>query len=202
MAIPKTQNLTMVKGSDFFHTVRWETEPVVFKAITGITQAAPARVTCSSHGLTSGWSVAVVSVKGMTQINAANSPPKSSDFIEVSVVDANTVDLVGVNAAGYKAYISGGYLQFNTAKSLSGYTARMSIKDKVDGTELLRLDTSNGRIVIDDATKVIELDVPAVIMEAITWKKGVYDLEMVSLEGVVTSILTGTVTVLTEVTTT
>jgi hypothetical protein len=196
------ENLTLVQGDTFSHIVRWETEPVVFKPITGITAAAPAVVTAVGHNLTAGWRVAAVSVKGMTQINAQSPLPRNKDYYTVAVVDADHVQLAGVNAADFDAYTSGGYLQYNTPASLAGFTARMSIKDVIGGTELLRLDTTTSRIVIDDTAKTIALTVDATTTAALTFTNGVYDLELVSGTGVVTKLLSGAVSVIPEVTST
>ena len=82
----------------------------------------------------------------------------------------------------------------------------MSVKDKVGGTELLRLDDTvvapQPRIILDNAAKTITLLVSASDTAALSWKKGVYDLEVVSSSGVVTLLLYGSVTVTKEVTTT
>lgn len=204
----KREDLTILQGKTFSQVVRWEEAPIIYKPISAITRAAPAQITATSHGLKDGWRVAVVSVKGMTQINAANNPPKDKDYHPVTVVggSGNTIELNDVNSSDFKAYTSGGYLQYNTPASLAGFTARMSIKDKVGGTELLRLDTTvvapQPRIVLDDTNHTITLTITAADTAALTWTKGVYDLELVSASGVVTAILYGSVTVSKEVTTT
>lgn len=196
-----SNDLAIKQGKTYSQILRWESAPHIYKAITAITQAAPARITCPTHGIPNGWRVAVVSVKGMTQINAENSPPKDRDYHPATVIDVNTVELNDVNSAGFKAYTSGGYLQFYTPVDLTGHTARMSIKDKKGGTELLSLTTVNGRLEIDTVDKSIGISLSAADTAALTWKKGVYDLEMVSGAGVVTELLSGSVTVTTEVTT-
>ena len=196
------KDFVILQGKTFGQLLRWEAPPIIYKPITAITQTAPVGITSTAHGIPNGWRVAVVSVKGMVQINAPSSPPKDKDFRQATVVDANTVQLNEVNAAEFKAYISGGYLQFNTPVDLAGFTARMSIKDKIGGTELLRLDTTNNRIVIDNAAETISLTIEAATTEDITFKKGIYDLEMVSASGVVTALLTGAISVTREVTTT
>lgn len=197
-----TQNLIIRKGSTYQQIVRWETPPIVYKPITGISQAAPAVVTAATHGVPDGWRVAIVSVKGMTQINALNSPPKDKDYHKATVGNANAITLNDVNSSDYKTYTSGGYVQYNTPKDMTGYSARMSIKDKVGGTELLRLDTIGGKIVIDNTAKTITLALTATQTAAITFTKGVYDLEMVSAVGDVTPLMKGSVTIEAEVTTT
>lgn len=194
-------DLQIEQGKTFLRVLRWESAPLVYKPISAITKAAPVVVTATTHGLPNGWRAAIVSVLGMTQINATNSPPRTPDFHRGTVIDANTVSFNDINAAGFSTYASGGYLVYNTPASLTGYTARMSIKDKVGGTELLRLDTTNGRIALDTAAFTISLSVDATTSAAITWVNGVYDLELVSAGGVVTALIQGNVTVTPEVTT-
>jgi len=68
-------------------------------AITGITQAANGVVTATSHGLTTGNYVQILSVGGMTEVN--------NRIFEVTVLTANTFQL-NVDTSGYTAYTSGG----------------------------------------------------------------------------------------------
>jgi hypothetical protein len=199
--MPATKDISIRQGGTFSLVLRWEAPPIVYKPITAITQSAPVRLTVPSHGVPTGWRVAVTNVKGMTEINASANSVKDADYHPATVVDSNTVEINEINAAGYKAYISGGQLQYNTPVDLSGYSARMSIKDKIGGTELFSLTVLNGRITLDTTLKTISLTISATDTQAVTWKKGVYDLEMVSGTGVVTPILTGKVVVTQEVTT-
>ena len=173
--------LTIIKGKTFSRVIRWAAAPYIYKAITAITQAAPVSITSATHGLVSGWRAAVVSAKGMTQINALSSPPDATEFYKATVVDPNTVTLNDVNAAGYSAYTSGGYLQYLTPVDMTGYTARMSINDRVGGTELIRLSTANGRITVDNTNKTITLNIEVAATAALTWTKGYYDLEMIGV---------------------
>lgn len=195
------QNFALLQGDTFERVVRWESRSPVYKAISAIAQEAPVRITSTGHGIPDGWRAAVVSVKGMTQINARSSPPRSSDLKSVEVVDSSTVKLPDVNAAGYRAYTSGGYLFYYAPVDLVGYTARMTIRTKLGGTELVQLTTENGGITIDDAAKTITLFVEAADTAAFDWKKGVYDLELVSPTGVVTKVLQGTITLTQEIST-
>lgn len=199
MAVSK--DLTIQQGKTFALVLRWETEPIVYKAITAIAQTAPVRITVPGFDAPDGWRVAVVSVKGMTEINAANTPPRSTGYTPVTVLDDDTVELNEVNAAGFHAYTSGGYLQYNTPVDLAGYTARMAIKDKIGGTVLHSLTTENGGIAIDNVAKTITLTIAATDTDDFAWTRGVYELEMVSATGVVTALISGKVTVTKEVTT-
>jgi len=199
----KKQDLTLEKGKTFKFVLRWEDrETNVYKAITGITAAAPAVVTATGHGVPDGWDVAIVSVKGMTQINAANSPPKDKDYTPATKLSDNTLELNAVNAAGYSTYTSGGYVQYYKPHALAGVTARMMVKDKVGGTVLLTSEglTPTITVTVDDTAKSITITISATDTAALTWKKGVYDLEGVD-GSTVYSLLSGSVTVEPEVTT-
>lgn len=194
-------NLTIQQGKTFRRTLRWEVPPIIYKLITNITKTAPVRITAVGHGVPEGWRATVVSVKGMTQINATNTPPKAKDYHKVTVVDVDTVELNEVNAAGFSAYTSGGYLQYNTPTDLTGMTARMTIRDRIGGSALATLTTENDGIDIDVSGNTIALLIEAADTAAYDWKKGVYDLEMVSPDGTVTLLMYGDIVVEKEVTT-
>lgn len=200
------------KGKTFFTLLRWEAEPMVYKAITGITRGAPARLTVAGHGIPDAWRVAVVSVKGMSQINAANSPPKPKDYSPATVVDVNTIELNGVNSSDFNAYTSGGYVQFKTPVDLAGMTGRIDIKDKIGGrilasTQAYTIKDDQGNdvivqpiitVVFDNVLKTITVAINAADTAAVTWKKGVYELEILS-GSTVTLLLSGSFTVREEV---
>jgi hypothetical protein len=150
--------------------------------------------------LVDGQRATVVSVVGMTQINAANTPPADTDYHKVTVVDIDTIQFNDVNSSQFGTYKSGGYVQYNTLVNLAGMTARMKIKDRVGGTILATLTTENGGIVVNNAAKTITLNISATETAAYTWQRGVYDLEMIA-GSVVTLLLTGNIKVYPEVTT-
>lgn len=87
------------------------------------------------------------------------------------------------------------------AISLTGYTARMQVRSNIASPDvLLALTTENDRIVIDGAEGRVALALDAETTAAITWKRGVYDLELVSPSGGVTRMLYGAITISREVT--
>ena len=116
-------------------------------------------------------------------------------------MNANTIAFNSVNAADYSAYISGGYVQFYTPVDLTGTVGRMTIKNKVAGTVLVTLTSANGGIVIDAAAKTIKVAITATATAGYTWTEGVYDLELVFIDGTVIQLLKGAVSVKEEVTT-
>ena len=194
-------------GSTWGYVIRWGTTPIVRKPITAIdfSMGAP-RPSVAAHGLFDGWGVAVYGVKSPRQINAANNPPEGSDYHSATVIDTGTIELndvtpVDENGQEWPAYTSGGFIQYDTPVDLTGYTARMSIKDKIGGAVLHSLTTENDGITIDTAAKTVLLSIPAATTEDFTWSRGVYDLEMVSATGKVTRIISGRIVLSREVTT-
>lgn len=193
-------DIVIQKGSTWARTIRWESAPFVYSAITAITKAAPVAITSATHGLKTGWRAAVTGVLGMRQINAKQFPPRASDFHKVTVSDANTVAFNDVSSAEYSTYTSGGFLVSYTPVSLSGFTARMQIRATADATTTLDSLVSPTDIVLDDVNHTITISISATDTAAYTFTDAVYDLEMVSGAGVVTRLLEGNVVVLSEVT--
>lgn len=90
------------------------------KNISGVTKANPAVVTSNSHGFATGDTVWITGVSGMTQLN--------NKAYTITVVNANSYRLNGVNSSGYSTYSSGG-------------TAR---KCQVAGCEVVVTSSSHG----------------------------------------------------------
>ena len=193
--------LTFVQGSTFSLVLRWEKEPIVYKPIAAITQTAPVRITVLAHGLVEGWRAAVVGGKGMDELRAVPNEIKDRDYHQATVIDVDTLEFNDVNAAGFKAYGGGAHLQYNTPVELTGYVARLIVKDKVGGATLFEMTTENNRIVLDPISHTITLVVTAADLADQIWAKGVYELELESLSGVVTKLMGGAATVAKEIST-
>lgn len=84
---------------------------------------------------------------------------------------------------------------------LTGYSARMEIKDKYDGLLLHRLDSDTDTLVIDAPNGSISFEIPAETTEEWVWRNAVYDLELVDSSGRVTRLIQGTISLTPEVTT-
>lgn len=195
------QDIVIAKGSTFSQVLRYETTPFVYKLITAITKAAPVSITAAAHGAPDGWRVAVISAGGMREVNAKNTPPRATDFHKATVTDPNTITLNDVNSSDFTDYTSGGYVMYYTPVSLAGYTARMQIRPTAEDTATpLASLVSPTDIVLDDTLKTITVSISATATAAYTFTTGVYDLELVSGAGVVTKLLSGSVSVLPEVT--
>lgn len=85
------------------------------------------------------------------------------------------------------------------AVNLTGYTARMQIRQRLTGDTLIALTTENGRVALGGTDGTVTLTIAATDTADLTMG-GVYDLELVSGAGVVTRLLQGNVTLSKEVT--
>lgn len=162
--------------------LRLETSAPKFAAITGMSKTAPLRVTAAGHGIPDMWYAAVIDARGMVEMNAADSNKiRESEFHQVAVIDANTVDFIGISAAGFKTYSGGGHLAYYAPMDLSGYTsARMDIKRRVGGDVELALNTANGTLQIDAATHSIWIRLDDTHLDALPAREYVFDIELVS----------------------
>ena len=178
-----TKDLVIERGKTYSQILRWESLPIIYKAITGISKSGPVTLTVPGHGALMGWRAAVAGVTGMSDINAVYTPPKSSDYHLVTVVDTNTIQFNDVNSSLFAAYVSGGYLQYNTPVDLTGYSAQMVITDPSSGSVLQTLTSGNGDIVFDNVNKTITLGMNKTNTAAIAWASALYSLDMVKATG-------------------
>jgi hypothetical protein len=187
-------NFEARSGETFQPVLRWGTDTLISKTITGISQAAPVVVTAAGHAIPDGWSVAVVSSKGCTGLNAVNFQPRGRDWHAATVLSSSTVQLNEVNSADLPAYTSGGFLVYSTPVDLSAITAAvMTIRDVPGtGTVLKTLAIGTG-ITLDNTLKTIT---PSFATAALTWTLGYYDLELTDSAGKITQLLDGTISIL------
>lgn len=212
MAIEKP--LKLVRGKTLSMTLRWAQEtPIVSKAVSAISFATGfPRLTVPLHGLTNGWPSTVVLVDTPKQINAQNDVPRESDHHDTTVIDPNTIEYNGVvpvtDGRKWAEYTSGGFVQYNTPRDLTGYLIRAKVTDKVNGTLLLSTEAGDAPLNLitataDNATKTITIEISDETTAALTWSNGVWEVEGESPAGKVEPIvLISPVTVGDEVATT
>lgn len=193
MTAPTRLNLKIYQGSTFRQILRWESATKVYVPVSSITNAAPMVITANSHNVPQGWRVKMTNVLGMKEVN-------SLDYVIATGVTTNTVTVNSVNSIGFSAYTSGGVLEYNQPIDLSGVTARMQIRPKIDSTEIIdTLTTENGGIVLDNTLKTITLEIDESDTALYSFKSAVYDLEVIKNNDVI-PFLTGTVLLTKEVT--
>lgn len=106
---------------------------VLTGTITGITQANPAVVTVTGHGLATGDAVLIAGVVGMTEVNDRR--------FTITVLTANTFQLDGEDSTGHTAYTSGGTIgeieQLLASVTTAGtYTLNVDAANLADGENL------------------------------------------------------------------
>ena len=171
---PTKINMKIYQGSTFTEVLRYESPVKIYVPITSIFNTAPLTVTAPAHGMVEGWRAKISNVLGMTEVNDLG-------YIIATSVTTDTVVFNSINPVGFKAYTSGGILEYNQPNNLSGLTARMQIREKLtSSTTVDELTTENGRIVIDNTAKTITLLIPATTTADYTFKSAVYSLELVS----------------------
>jgi hypothetical protein len=88
-----------------------------------------------------------------------------------------------------------------TPVDLTGCTARMQVRERVESTDiLLTLTTENGRITLGGVAGTVDLRVEADDTAALNFRTGVYDLEIEFADGTVRRLLSGGVSLSLEVT--
>ena len=82
------------------------------------------------------------------------------------------------------------------AVNLTGYTARMQIRDQAGATALyIELNTTNGGIVLGGVTGTIDLYISAANTAAFTWTTANYDIDLTAPSGDVTRLFMGSITI-------
>lgn len=76
---------------------------------------------------------------------------------------------------------------------LTGYSASLIIEDK--GVVLKTLDTSSGGITLGDVLGTIDISIPLSDVNALTWKRGQYQLTITNTSGLTDPLLWGVFTV-------
>lgn len=194
MTAPAKLNYKLYQGSTFSEVLRWETATKVYKPISNILKAAPMTVTAPAHGVPVGWRTRITNVTGMKEL-------LSFDYLVPTEVTEDTLTFNAVNSLGYTNYVSGAVLEYNQPVDLTGYTARMQIREKLDSSIVLHeLSTELGTIVLDNTTKSITMNILPATSAVLNFNTAVYSLEMVSSGGQVTQLIAGTFTLIKEVT--
>jgi hypothetical protein len=192
---PVKLGFKVYQGSTFSEVLRWESSKKVYKTITGITQSAPTVVTAASHSVPDGWRVKITNVGGMTEINS------TENYHIATYIDSSNIEINALNSLGFKAYTTGGVIEYNEPVDLTGYTARMQIREKLDSSTVIHeLTTENGGIVIDTTNYKVTVVISAADTALFTFNTAVYSLELISPTNEVYPFVNGVLTLVKEVT--
>jgi hypothetical protein len=188
-------NYSVMQGSTFKDTLRYESSEIVYKLITGIAKSAPVLITAAGHNIPEGWRFKVSGAGGMKEIN------DEDVYHRAHIVDVDTIAINNINSLNYGLYTSGGVIEYFKPIDLTGMTARMQIRLRIDSTDVIHeLTTENGGITLDTVTCTINLKIPASVTSTFDFSTAVYNLELIDSLGDVVSLSRGILTLVKEVT--
>lgn len=194
-------DITIKQGSTFSLTFKYGQPQFAVKAITGVTKSGQAVVTAPAHGLTIDWPVWVVGVSGMDQLNHKSDALRDAcAAYHAYYVDASNLRL-DVDTTRFGVYTSGGEVLYHPPVNLTGFTARMQVRETIESTTtLVSLTTENGGVTLGGTAGTIDITITATATALLDFDSAVYDLEVVSAGGVVTPVAYGNVYLNDEVT--
>lgn len=180
-----TIRLEIQQGADFSRVLTYASGAVEIADVTNTTN--PTVTTREPHGLSVGSRALLYGVAGASAINGT---------LQVATVPTPLSFTVTAPAPG--AYLASG--KVGKIVDLTGYTARMQIRDYATGALLMELTTEDGRLALGGVLGTIEIRLTAEETTALSWTYGQYDLELVSAGGLVRRPFAGDVFVSREVT--
>lgn len=187
MALQKL-NLTIRRGATNVVPIRIESSRWQYASISSVAQSAPLRITAPGHGIPDGWRVAIMNVKAVGGIAAANNPPKDAELHAVTVIDADTIEFNEINGAAFRAYVSGGQLAYREPLDLAPYNgARIDVKGKINGESLLHLVEGDG-LRLDNAERAVWFEPTIEQSMTLPAKSYVFDIELLRTGGGVDAI--------------
>lgn len=193
--------ITITRGKTFEFGFLYAEDDLLYLPITGMPSKAPVRLTVVGHGVPEGWPVQVTCVKAPTELNT---PEDESQVAKV--VDVDTIELNALNAHCWKAFSGSGLVVFPKPVDLTGWSCRAQVRDKVGGNVLFSWhsdpgENPDGVAEVDVAASQFVLHIDEATAAALTWKRGVYDVEAIAPGGEVYPVTAiSTVTVADEVT--
>lgn len=201
MSEPAVLNLTVPQGKTWSEVLRWAQPDVAFRAFASsgaIVQLAPLRIkTEVAHDMPDGWSCRITNVVGMVQLNDRDFVVKkiSDDTVEISEI-IDSVDDNGrpckiirqLNAAGYSAYVSGGYLEYHLPVDLAGMTMAWQGRKAFDATAKefdfsTTLSANGSGLVLDNVLKTVTLQVAALDSAPWIFDQIVHEIEVTDAAG-------------------
>lgn len=188
-------DITINQGSTFDKTINWYGGGKVCKTIEAVSEGCPTLVTISSHGLptVSDTPVFVDHVQGAKSLNT------KGKAVAATYVDTNSF-YVNVDTVG-ETWTSGtGLVTWYAAKDLTGWSARMDIRENINDTTTVVSLVSPTNITISTNDAGIRIIIAASVTEAFDFDMGVYDLELEDPSGFVVRLVEGDVTLKKEVT--
>lgn len=176
-------NLKVRQGSMFKKVLRWETEPFIYKPITSIGSTAPCALHVPGHGLLQSQLFAIQNAQGLVDLNE-----KAEDITQwhrAHVVDDDHIEINRVNALAFKAHTPNtGVIKYRTVVDLTGYTARLTLRERMGGVILHTMTSADPEeITLDPATGLVSFVFSSEASKLWTWRKAVFELDLIDVTG-------------------
>jgi hypothetical protein len=197
--VPARINLRVYQGSTFNETYRWESSTKTYSPISTIDRSAPCviQLVAGSPKPPVGWRIRVTGVQGMREMN---SPNEESYYLVTGIANDN-LTINSVDSTNYSAHTTGGIVSWNTPVPLAGYTAKMQIRESIGTPLILELTTANGGIVLDTVNYTIRILMTSQQTALFNFPVALYSLELTDTLGAINIFMTGSVTLVQEITT-
>lgn len=165
--------LEIVIGLPFSASLQWQSTDRAYRDISAATKAAPCVITAAAHGLPPGWPYAIAGARGLTQINRGNLTD-DRDLYDAKVLNSETLEINELNSSALTEYTGGGVIEYFIPESLAGYTeAEAQFRRALTDTQpFATLTKTAGDIVLDDAAKLITLQLDATETAALVAQAG------------------------------
>lgn len=185
------QDLEIIQGKTFEAAFGWAQGKFVWKAISGVSQAAPLQLTAVGHDLKDGWPYWISDLKEPACLNNVKNgcegePDELGEPYLAEVVDGNTLAINHLNGARFKAYASGGAIRYYAREDIINYTALMQVRRSEKDETVLFQASSEGvapMIVGDEGAATFYLTIPAEAFDEAAFTCGVYEIEITSPDG-------------------
>lgn len=172
-------DITIQQGKTFNQAFKVADEELVYKPITSLISTAPVRLKVVDHGLVDNWPILINCVKNPVQLNTEYP-------VVASVIDQDTIEVNKLVICCDRPYQGQGVIIFNKPCDLTGFTARASIRPAINSSKVLY---EWSQVIVDTLQHAFILTIPADITATFNWSKAIYDLEAISPNGEVFSII-------------
>ena len=189
-------NITIEQGATFSLGFNWYGAGKLCKLIEDLTPGCPTLITITSHGLpsTSPTPVMISHVQGAKRANT------DGGMVKATYIDANSF-YVDADTVGQDYTANTGLVTWFAPSDLTGYSARMHIRENIDDvTAIDELTSVGGEITLSPTDGRIEVTIADDVTAAYDFDEAVYDLEVEDSGGATKRLLYGTVTLSKEVT--
>lgn len=173
-------NIVIKPGKTFRETFFYASDEPLYLPIEAISQAAPLQLSVPNHNLPGDlWPITIESAKSPSELNL------SCPYF-AKTIDANTLEIMGINASNWRSYNGGALLVYQNPIDLTGWAFRGQIRDKVGGNLLFSWHSDpaeNPDGSIEVGTSRFTLNISPEQSANLSFTKAVYDIEAVTSSG-------------------